>query len=106
VHRKLEERFADAEDVVLFHLQTVFEGHASNTVERGPKEARKHGITVPVGYDAHVDGIPLSTFMLRYGTGGTPWSVVIDKFGIVRFSDFTPEDPAILAQLIERLRSR
>ena len=104
MHKKLEDRFTDADDVVLFHLQTVFEGHSTNTAERGPKEARKHNIAVPVGYDAHVDGIPLSTFMLRYGTGGTPWSVVVDKSGIVRFSNFTPADTDVLADLIQRLR--
>ena len=103
VHRKLEERFGDSDDVVPFHLQTVFEGHSTNTAARGPKEARKHGIDSAVGYDAHVDGIPLSTFMLRYGTGGTPWSIVIDKAGIVRYSNFTPDDPDTLARIIDNL---
>lgn len=43
---------------------------------------------------------------VRYGTGGTPWSVVIDKSGIVRFSDFTPDSAQVLAGLIERFRTR
>ena len=40
MHKKLEERFENADDVVLFHLQTVFEGHSANTADRGPKEAQ------------------------------------------------------------------
>ena len=75
-----------------------------STASRGPKEARKHDISVAVGYDAHVDGIPLSTFIPRYGPGGTPWSDVVDKSGIVRFSSFTPDDSQVLERLRERLR--
>ena len=42
---------------------------------------------MPVGYDGHVDGIPTSAFMMRYGTGGTPWTIVIDKKGMITFVD-------------------
>ena len=104
MHSKLEERYADADDVVLFHLQTVWEAEGVNTPERGPAVARSHGIDVPVAYDAHVDGARFSTFMYAYGTGGTPWSVVIDKDGRVRFSSFTPANPQRLATLIDGLR--
>ena len=39
-----------------------------------------------------------------YGTGGTPWSTVIDKKGIVRFNDFTPKSVDTLTDLIDQLR--
>ena len=105
VTKRIEDRFADADDVIVFHLQTVFEGASTNTPERGPEEARKYGIQVPVAFDAHVDGARVSSFMAAYGTGGTPWSVVIGKDGVVRFSDFTP-DGDTLARVIEGLRNR
>jgi hypothetical protein len=89
---------------VLFHLQTVFEGKTVNTAESGSKETDKYGIKVPVGYDAHIDGVPISTFMLHYGTGGTPWITVIDKKGIVRYNGFAPARAEDLAQLIDPLR--
>ncbi len=89
---------------MLFHLQTVFEGRSTNTVESGPQETNKHKIKVPVGYDAHIDGVPISTFMLHYGTGGTPWITVIDKKGIVRFNGFAPAKAEVLVQLIDPLR--
>ena len=105
MHKQLEDRFKAADDVVLFHLQTVFEGHQTNTPERGPREAKKFAVQVPVGYDARLDGSRVSRFMQTFGTGGTPWTVVIDKKGIVRFSDFTPREPRSLVRLIDRLRA-
>lgn len=104
MHKKLEERYKGEKDVVLFHLQTVFEGEQTNTPERGPQVASSHGITVPVGFDAHVDGEKSSTYMRQYGTGGTPWTTIIDKKGIVRVNSFTPEDVDKLAALIDGLR--
>jgi hypothetical protein len=103
VHRKLEKRFAAKKDVVFFHLQTVFEGEKANTPERGPREAAKYGKT-PVAYDAHVDGARVSVFMHRFGTGGTPWTTVIDRKGKVRYNDFTAADADRLARLIDDLR--
>ena len=49
--------------MVVFHLQTVWEGTHTNTPERGPKETDKFGVRVPVGFDAHAEGGRTSTFM-------------------------------------------
>ncbi len=105
MHKELEDRFAKAADVVLFHLQTVWEAENVNTPERGHREVKDFRIEVPVAYDAHVDGARTSVFMHSYGTGGTPWSIVIDKKGKVRHSSFTPADVEVLAELIEKLRA-
>ena len=104
MHKALEDRFADAEDVVFFHLQTVWEGKATNTPERGPREVAKYDIRAPVGFDAHVDGARTSLTMTQYGTGGTPWTIVIDKQGIVRVNQVTPEGVDGLARRIQSLR--
>ncbi|MCZ6691519.1 MAG: hypothetical protein O7H41_18165 [Planctomycetota bacterium] len=102
--KKLEDRFAKAKDVVVFHLQTVFEGHGTNTPERGPREVKKYDIKVPVGYDGHIDGDETSVFMRQFGTGGTPWTIIIDKKGIVRVNEVTPNDVDRLAKVINDLR--
>ena len=102
--KKLEDRFAKAKDVVIFHLQTVFEGPDFNTPEKGPREAKTHDIQVPVGYDGHIDGDTTSVFMRHYGTGGTPWTIIIDKKGIVRVNEVTPNDVDRLTNLINDLR--
>ena len=89
---------------MIFQLQTVFEGQSVNTPETGHLETDKYGIQVPVGFNAHIDGVPVSEFMLHYGTGGTPWITVIDKTGIVRYNDFAPATAAVLERLIDPLR--
>jgi len=76
-----------------------------NTPERGRKTALGLGIRSPVGHDARVDGARVSAFMQRYRTGGTPWTVVIDKRGRVQHGAFTPE-LAELAKLIDALRRK
>ena len=91
---------------MFFHLQTVWEAENTNTPERGPKEAEKYGIDVPVGYNGHVDGARLSVVMAQYGTGGTPWSIVIDKAGKVRYNAVSPADPAELDELIAKLSKK
>ena len=104
MHKELEKQFARSKDVVLFHLHTVWEAENVNTPERGFREMKTHGLKVPVAYDGHVDGARTSVFMHTYGTGGTPWSIVIDKKGKVRFNEVTPKDPEPLIKLIKKLR--
>ena len=102
--KQLEDRFAGAEDVVIFHVQTVFEGHGTNTPKLGHEKAREHKIKVPVGYDASVDGDTSSAILGQFGTGGTPWTIIIDKRGVVRVNEVTPGDVDRLTRTIEDLR--
>jgi hypothetical protein len=41
--------------------------------------------------------------MRRYRTGGTPWTVIIDRAGIVRFNDFHIEAKAA-SRLVDHLK--
>ena len=100
----MEDQFKKAKDVVFFHLQTVWEAPRTNSPERGPREVQKYRIKAPVGYDAHVDGERTSVLMQRYGTGGTPWTIIIDKKGVVRMNEVTPASTGRLAKLISKLR--
>jgi len=105
VMKQVEDELAGADDVMLFHLQTVFEGAAENTPERGPKEVAKYGIKAPVGYDARLDGARESLVMERFFTGGTSWTIVIDRKGVVRFNGLTPEKKTLVA-LVQELRKK
>jgi len=79
----------------------VFEGYGTNTAEAAWRTAKRFGLTIPIGHDGS-DGVR-SVMMGRYRTGGTPWSVIIDKEGVVRFNDFFIEvDDA--EKLINELR--
>lgn len=69
-------------------IQTVFEGARENTFERLRTNQLEYGLPLPFGHDVPLPGEAYPTFMADYGTGGTPWFVVIDTQGQVVFSDF------------------
>ena len=97
----LVDRYKGTDDVAFVAVQTVFEGFQVNTVQAGRKMAREFGLDIPVGHDG--SNGRRSTLMRRYRTGGTPWAIIIDKRGTVRFNGFhiTPDDAA---ELIDQLR--
>ena len=43
---------------------------------------------LPVGHAVPEKGQRLPALMSRYRTGGTPWTIIIDREGVVRFNDF------------------
>ncbi|MCH8242855.1 MAG: redoxin family protein [Planctomycetes bacterium] len=89
--RTMIDRFKDAEDVAFVAVQTVFEGFSTNTADRAWETAREYKLTIPVGHSGTDNR--RSVLMQRYRTGGTPWVVIIDKQGIVRYNAFriTPD---------------
>ncbi len=97
------ERFKDAEDVAFVAVQTVFEGFSTNTADRAWETAREYKLTIPVGHSGKDNR--RSVLMQRYRTGGTPWVVIIDKHGVVRFNAFriTPDRAQ---KMIDELRQK
>ena len=84
--QKVMSRFKDNDDVAFVAIQTVFEGFASNTFEHAQQVARKYKLTIPVGQSGEQG--KRSHMMARYRSGGTPWVVIIDRDGVVRYNDF------------------
>lgn len=84
--RSLIRHYADHEDVVFLAVQTTFEGFGTNTAQAAQKTGDRYGLRIPVGQSG-ASGKP-SAIMRNYRTGGTPWTVVIDRQGIVRHNDF------------------
>ncbi len=82
----LEERYRDHDEVFFVAVQTVFEGFATNTKERAIQDLEDYGLAIPLAHDAGEDGP--SAFMRAYRTGGTPWTVIIDRDGVVRWNGF------------------
>jgi len=84
--QKVITRFKDNDEVAFVAIQTVFEGFSSNTIDHAKQVARKYKLTIPVGQS----GAPgkRSQVMARYRTGGTPWVVIIDREGVVRYNAF------------------
>ncbi len=95
--------YASDPGVAFVAVQTTFEGESVNTLENAVKTAREFGLSIPLGQSGGAG--QRSTLMKNYRTGGTPWTIIIDRKGIVRFNDFfiAPEDA--IAQ-IEKLKRR
>lgn len=88
------------EDVAFIAVQTTFEGFGTNTSGKAKETADRYGLSVPVGHSGSSQ--QPSTVMRRYRTGGTPWTVIIDRHGVVRFNDFRIQPDAAVA-LIDQL---
>lgn len=86
-----------AEHVKFVAVQTVFEGHDTNTADAARESLGRHGLgDVALGHDS---GHP-PTIMSDYRTGGTPWTVVIGPDRTVLFDGFQVDaDTAV--ELIE-----
>jgi len=99
--KQLIKDYRSADDVAFVAVQTVFEGYSTNTTQRAWDTARQYELDIPVGHDG--SNGQRSSIMQRYRTGGTPWVIIIDKKGVVRFNDF--HVPAKRAHaIIDRLR--
>jgi len=84
--KAVQSHFADDERVVFVAVQTVFEGFHANTLDTARQTAERHNLTIPFGHDA--PNGQRSNMMQAYRTGGTPWTVLIDPAGIVRYNEF------------------
>ena len=83
---ELQKRFKNSKDVEFIAVQTAFEGFSTNTFARAKETAKKYKLKIPVGHSGGNNR--RSELMKNYRTGGTPWTIIIDKNGIVRFNDF------------------
>lgn len=75
--------------VVFLAIQTVFEGHDENTYDKLATTQEQYGLKIPFGHDAgDRDTNNISKVMMNFGTGGTPWFILIDQQDTVVFADF------------------
>ena len=82
--KALHKEFQD--EVNFIAVQTVFEGFGTNTKERAIADVKSFGLDIPVGHDGTAQ-MP-STLLRTFRGGGTPWTIIIDKQGKVRFNGF------------------
>ncbi len=84
--KKLVEHYEGDEGVAFVAIQTTFEGFHTNTFSRAKEVIHQYDLDIPVGQSG--DNERISKVMKSYRTGGTPWTIIIDKEGIVRYNDF------------------
>ncbi len=102
--RAVIEKFKGNTSVAFVAIQTVFEGFESNTLERAKEVALQYGLEIPVGHDPGSEN-SIPNIMRDYRTGGTPWTILIDTEGIVRFNDYHA-DAVHLCQQIEDMLAK
>ncbi len=99
--KKMGKRYEKADDVAFVAIQTVFEGFGSNPPKRVKEMAKRYDFTIPMGHSGKRN--EKSLLMKNYRTGGTPWVIIIDKKGVVRYNDFHIS-PEAAEELIDKLR--
>ena len=95
--KQVMEHFKDKEDVAFLAVQTTFEGHSTNTFERGQAVMKKFDLTIPFGQDGDEKTRP--QLMRDYQTRGTPWTIIIDPKGVIRYSTFHIERDAAVEMI-------
>ncbi len=97
--RKVADHYKKNPNVISLAVQTVFEGQNVNTFDKLAPTARRFNLTdIPFGHDPGDDG-KRSNILKRYRTHGTPWDIVIDPKGIIRYSTFTRGEGPIIAAI-------
>ena len=84
--QKLSKHYKGDDKVAFVAIQTVFEGFMVNSVNAAKDIIKKYNLTMPIGHSGTNE--KKSEFMRNYKSGGTPWTVIVDKNGMVRFNDF------------------
>lgn len=85
----LQNEFAGDQEIQLLAVQTAFEGRVFNTESKLRKNQTKYDLKIPMAHDGGrggKHGLPMT--MANYRTGGTPWTVIINKEGQVVFNDY------------------
>ncbi len=97
--QKISRALADNPAVVFAGIQTVFEGHYSNTVDKVREIQLRYDLQMAMGHDPGLEGGQPQT-MLDYRTGGTPWMILINPQRQVVFNDFGIDVDKAIAFLI------
>lgn len=95
------DKFKDDSNVAIVAVQTTFEGYGYNGFEQAKQTAKQYRLDIPVGQSGTRK--ERSELMKKYQTGGTPWVIIIDKQGIVRYNNYHIH-PTTAVHLIEELK--
>ncbi len=87
--QKMVEALKDNDKVAFMAIQTVFEGSHANTFERVKEIQKEYDLKIPFGHDVGDENTRnISSTMVNYRTGGTPWFIFINQNGTVVFNDY------------------
>lgn len=87
--KEMVSALSESDKVIFLAIQTVFEGHDENTYDKLASTQKQYNLKIPFGHDAGSEETDnISKVMMSYGTGGTPWFILIDQQDTVVFADF------------------
>ncbi len=101
--QEVQQNYADNADVAFVAVQTVFEGFHTNTVDKAWDTVADYDLDLPVAHDQGEGDRP-SPLMAKYRTGGTPWTIIIDRQGVVRFNGFGIKSEQAIGLIDQLLR--
>ena len=97
----LTRHYANNPEVAFVAVQTTFEGYSVNTFDKAKTTMAQYQLTIPTGQSGGKEAG--SELMRTYRTGGTPWTIIIDKKGVVRYNHFHIDTEQAI-QFIDQLR--
>jgi thiol-disulfide isomerase/thioredoxin len=100
--QKMAAKYKQDTSVAFIAIQSVFEGFSANTFARAGEVAQQYKLTFPVGHSGN-NGVR-SPLLKSYRSGGTPWTIIVDRDGVVRYNDFHIE-VATASTLIQKLKN-
>ncbi len=87
--KKMVNALKKNDKVSFLAIQTVFEGAEANTLDRVKEIQKEYKLEIPFGHDTgDASTNNISSTMLAYRTGGTPWFIFIDQDNRVIFNDY------------------
>lgn len=86
--KKISEEMTASDQVVFAGIQTTFEGHGFNTVDKVREIQLQYDLKMPMGHDPGNDNGGRPRTMMSYRTGGTPWMILISPDRQVVYNDF------------------
>ncbi len=84
--QEIAQFYKDDPKVAVVTIQTTFEGFGINNVEALSEIAAEYDLSIPIGHNGW-PGKP-SPLLFEYRARGTPWVVIIDKHGLIRFNNY------------------
>lgn len=99
--KQISDALADNPAIAFAGIQTVFEGHYTNTVDKVRQIQLQYDLQIPMGHDPGLEhGHPKT--MVDYRTGGTPWMILIDPQRNVIFNDYGIDVDKAIAFLVSQ----
>jgi thiol-disulfide isomerase/thioredoxin len=99
--KQISDALAGNPKIVFAGIQTVFEGHYTNTIDKVREIQLQYDLRMPMGHDPGPEsGSPRT--MVSYRTGGTPWMILISPDREVIYNDFGIDSEKAIAFLVSQ----